>query len=140
MINLLDIKKAVADMIQRAGGNVIANEVAEGFKKPAYFISPFPASVELQNEYLEDDSITIQIRYHPKKETEEECILVAQRLKKLFFGNQIQVKDREITVQNMDFETENKVLYVSFTLDFCQETDITPEEYQEMKILQIGGI
>ena len=134
-----DIQTQICTILTENGFSVIASEAQEGFTKPACFVNVYPSSVSLLNEYMEQMSDTVEIKYIPLVETVEHCAEIAQRIKNIFLYKPFDVKNRHLTIQEMEFDIENQVLYISFNLEYMQETPDT-EEYEKISELQIGGL
>lgn len=139
MINEKDIHKRIAEILKGAGFNVIASEIAEGFKKPAVFVNVYPASITLLNADMESVTDTVEIRYIPSVETVEECADKAQKLRRLFMYKPFDVGSRHLTIQSIDFDIDGYILYAYFDISYQQETP-DGEEYETMENLKIGGI
>lgn len=150
MITEKDIKKRIAEVLESDGFNVVAQEVDEGFKKPAVFVNVFPASAELMTHGIATEQITdsVEIKYISSLETAEDCIEASHRIKKLFLYQPFDIQDRHLTVQRIEFELEELagsreassgiVLYAYFDLTFIQLIE-TDEHYETMETLQLGG-
>lgn len=141
MITEKDIQKRLAEILTENGFNVMANEVNEGFNKPAVFVSVYPASVKLLacGGATEEVTDTIEIQYISDVETVEDCINAANRIKRIFLYAPFDIADRHLTIEEIEFDIEKQVLYVYFEISFIQPVDNT-EEYESMKNIQIGGL
>ena len=142
MITEKDIKARLAEILSDAGFNVVASEVKEGFSKPAVFISVVPSSATLQacGGATEEVTDSVEIKYISALETDEDCIDAAWRFKKLFLYQPFDIADRHITIQTIEFDIENSVLYVSFDIEFTQAVD-RGVEYDDMsELIFTGGI
>ena len=142
MISEKDIQIRLAEVITDAGFNVIASEVKEGFLKPAVFISVVPSSATLQTCGGDTEEVTdsVEIKYISALETDEDCIDVARRFKELFLYQPFDIADRHITIQTIEFDIENSVLYVYFDITFIQAVD-RGTEYDDMsELILTGGI
>lgn len=142
MITEKDIQSRLAEILSDAGFNVVASEVKEGFSKPAVFISVVPSSATLQacGGATEEVTDSVEIKYISALETDEDCIDAAWRFKKLFLYQPFDIADRHITIQTIEFDIENSVLYVYFDIEFTQAVD-RGVEYDDMsELILTGGI
>lgn len=142
MITEKDIQSGLAEILSDAGFNVVASEVKEGFSKPAIFISVLPSSATLQTcgGATEEVTDSVEIKYISALETDEDCIDAAWRFKKLFLYQPFDIADRHITIQTIEFDIENSVLYVYFDIEFTQAVD-RGTEYDDMsELILTGGI
>ena len=142
MITEKDIQTRLAEILFDAGFNVVASEVKEGFSKPAVFISVVPSSATLQacGGATEEVTDSVEIKYISALETDEDCIDAAWRFKKLFLYQPFDIADRHITIQTIEFDIENSVLYVYFDIEFTQAVD-RGVEYDDMsELILTGGI
>lgn len=142
MITEKDIQTRLAEILSDAGFNVVASEVKEGFSKPAVFISVLPSSATLQTcgGATEEVTDSVEIKYISALETDEDCIDAAWRFKKLFLYQPFDIADRHITIQTIEFDIENSVLYVYFDIEFTQAVD-RGIEYDDMsELILTGGI
>ena len=142
MITEKDIKARIAEILSDAGFNVVASEVKEGFSKPAVFISVLPSSATLQTcgGATEEVTDSVEINYISALETDEDCIDVSRKFKELFLYKRFDIADRHITIQTIEFDIENSVLYVYFDIEFTQAVD-RGIEYDDMsELILTGGI
>lgn len=142
MITEKDIQSRLAEILSDSGFNVVASEVKEGFSKPAVFISVLPSSVTLQTcgGATEEVTDSVEIKYISALETDEDCIGAARRFKELFLYQPFDIADRHITIQTIEFDIENSVLYVYFDIEFTQAVD-RGIEYDDMsELILTGGI
>ncbi len=140
MISEKDIQTRIAEILDSGGFNVVASEVDEGFRKPAVFVSVFPASAELLTCGGATEQVTdsVELKYISAVETVEDCIEASHELKKLFLYQPFDIQDRRLTVQRIEFEVEGTVLYSYFDLSFIQQID-SDEEYESMETLELEG-
>ena len=142
MITEKYIQSRLAEILSDAGFNVVASEVKEGFSKPAVFISVVPSSATLQTcgGATEEVTDSVEIKYISALETDEDCIDAARRFKELFLYQPFDIADRHITIQTIEFDVENSVLYVYFDIEFTQAVD-RGIEYDDMsELILTGGI
>ena len=142
MITEKDIQSRLAEILSDAGFNVVASEVKEGFSKPAVFISVLPSSATLQTcgGATEEVTDSVEIKYISALETDEDCIDAAWWFKELFLYQPFDIADRNITIQTIEFDIENSVLYVYFDIEFTQAID-RGIEYDDMsELILTGGI
>lgn len=142
MITEKDIQTRLAEILSDAGFNVVASEVKEGFSKPAVFISVVPSSATLQTcgGATEEVTDSVEIKYISALETDEDCIDVSRKFKELFLYKPFDIADRHITIQTIEFDIENSVLYVYFDIEFTQAVD-RGIEYDDMsELILTGGI
>ena len=136
MIEIKDIEEAVAKKLISNDFSVIAQEVQEGFKRPACFIEVLPVSVEVQNQFSEHVTLGVEITYMPEIETREEIIKKAEEFKQIFLYSSLQVKDRFLSLNEISFDIDKASLITYFELEFIQETVTENENYPKMENLQ----
>lgn len=139
MINEKEIQTRVAELLTENGFNVVASEKEEGFQKPAVFVNVYPATVTLEGAAMEHVTDTVEIKYIPSVETVEECADIAQKMRGIFMYKPFDIKDRHLTIQEIEFDIDKYILYTMFNLDYYQETPNVYEEYDEMEELVLGG-
>ena len=143
MITEKDIKTRLSEILTDNGFNVVAEEIREGFDKPAVFVTVFPASAEKLSSGGATEQITdsVEIKYIPADETVEACIDAANTMKRLFYYSTFDIQDRHLTVEQIEFEIEKTILYVYFDISFIQlvETDEEYDTMQEFDIAIEGG-
>ncbi len=139
MINEKEIQTRVAELLTENGFNVVASEKEEGFQKPAVFVNVYPATVTLEGTAMEHVTDTVEIKYIPSVETVEECADIAQKMRGIFMYKPFDIKDRHLTIQEIEFDIDKYILYTMFNLDYYQETPNVYEEYDEMEELVLGG-
>jgi len=133
MITILDIQTAIAKALKDNGFTVIANEVKEGFTKPACFIDVLPVQVELQNQFEELITDSIEITYFPQVETRESLVTASEQLKNIFLYHTLPVKDRFLSINGITFDADNGSLIAQFDIEYLQETNFTQETLPKME-------
>lgn len=125
MITEKDIQTRVCEILTDNGFNVVANEVDEGFSKPAVFVTVYPSSSKLQlcGGAAEEVTDSIEIQYIPAVETVENCIETADKIKRIFLYSPFDIQDRHFTVSEIEFDIEKTVLYIYFEISFIQTVD-----------------
>lgn len=139
MINEKEIQTRVAELLTENGFNVVASEKEEGFQKPAVFVNVYPATVTLEGAAMEHVTDTVEIKYIPSVETVEECADIAQKMRSIFMYKPFDIKDRHLTIQEIEFDIDKYILYTMFNLDYYQETPNMYDDYDEMEELVLGG-
>lgn len=133
-ITEIDIRQAVVSRLTAAGFNVIAPEITEGFEKPAVFVNVYPSTVTLAGVDLEEVSDTIEIKYIPSEETTQKCAEAAQTIRDRFMYRTLDVGKRHLTIESMETDIDEYVMYVYFEVNYFQETP-DGEEYETMEEL-----
>lgn len=139
MIDEKKIKQAVVSKLKKGGFSVLASEITEGFKRPAVFATVTPYKCELLNAYREQLEVGVTISYYSQTETNEECSEAAAKIRKEFMYSPLEVGGRKLTIQNMEFDIEDKVLYSYFELDIIQETINTVDADDVFATLETEG-
>ena len=142
MISEKNIKARIGEILTENGFNVIASEADEGFSKPAVFVTVYPANAKLLTcgGATEEVTDSVEIKYISALETVEDCIDVARRFKELFLYQPFDIADRHITIQTIEFDIENSVLYVYFDITFIQAVDRGTEYDNMTELILTGGI
>lgn len=137
MITEKDIQTRIAEILSENGFHVVASEAAEGFKKPAVFISVFPSRAALLPCGGASEEITdsVQLTYISSLETAEDCVNAANKIKKIFLYHPFEIQDRRLTIQEIEFDIDKPSLFVYFDITFIQSVDRI-EDYDEMEDLQ----
>lgn len=125
MITEKDIQSRVGEILTENGFDVVANEVNEGFAKPAVFVTVYPSSTKLLScgGATEEVTDSVEIQYIPAVETIEDCIETADKIKRIFLYSPFNIQDRHLTIAEIEFDIEKTVLYVYFEISFIQVVD-----------------
>ena len=139
-IDETDIQKAVVKRLKDNGFNVVADDVKEGFDRPAIFVGTYPSEITRLCGDMERVTDVVSMIYYPKAETRVQCMFGANRLRNLFMYSTLDVSDRCFTVEELTNEIdENNVLTSEFELTYNQHLP-DDTEYEEMENLYIGGM
>jgi len=136
MPRLHDIGTAVAELLKSAGYSVTAASVDEGFARPTFFIDVFQNSVTRINPFMEQVSVSVELAYHPDEPASEVQVKMADSLTVLLTREPLRVKDRRLTVEEIQFDTDNAALNCSFDLNFSREPATDQREYEPMEGLE----
>lgn len=139
MITLVDIKKSINQVLKTNFPDIklYADEVKEGFTRPSFFTSIIPIIFNYDTTNYSSNRLMVVINYFSENETELENLRMADALKKAY-GMTLKVKDRYITLREIKTDITDGVLQFKFDLNFFDGVEITKEEYEIMKQLNIN--
>lgn len=140
MIGCKEIQKAVSGLLKKNNFLVLARESIEGGKRPACSVDVFPASAERLNNYMEQDTFSVEITYYPKAETQENLAETADKLKPLLLLCPLEVENRTIHTYSVAFSKLDTALIAEcdYTLEQVIDTDEFDEELMENIDVMIG--
>lgn len=144
-ITELDILKSVVAILKDGGFNVVADEIVEGFKRPAVFVGVYPAEIERLMGDIERVTDTVSIEFYPKTETRVQCSLAAEKIKKLFLYKPINVENRVFTLESVSFDVEQSgsggvrayLMTCEFDITYEQFMDIDEDEVENIEEINI---
>lgn len=139
MITLVDIKKSINQVLKTNFPDIklYADEVEEGFTRPSFFTSIIPIIFNYDTTNYSSNKLMVVINYFSENETELENLKMIDGLKKAY-GMTLKVKDRYITLQEIRTDITDGVLQFKFDLNFFDGVEITKEEYEIMKQLNMN--
>lgn len=139
MITLIDIKKSINQVLKINFPDIkpYAGEVKEGFTRPSFFTSIIPISFNYDTTNFTSNKLMVVINYFSKNETELENLKMIDGLKKAL-GMTLNVKGRYFTLRDIRTDITDGVLQFKFDLNFFDGVEITKEEYEIMKQLNIN--
>lgn len=139
MITLVDIKKSINQVLKTNFPDIklYADEVEEGFTRPSFFTSIIPIIFNYDTTNYSSNKLMVVINYFSENETELENLKMIDGLKKAF-GMTLKVNDRYITLQEIRTDITDGVLQFKFDLNFFDGVEITKEEYEIMKQLNMN--
>lgn len=124
MITLLDIQKSISRKLDSKFSDyyIYTEEVKDGLKRPSFFINIMPISTKnfIANK---EKLINIDIMYFSENETNEEKLNMINMLEDLL-NITLEIKDRVITIESLDFKVVNDILHCIFNLDFTDSGDL----------------
>ena len=139
-IDETDIQKAVVKRLKENGFNVVADDVKEGFSRPAIFVGTYPSEITRLCGGMERVTDVVSMFYYPKAETRVQCMFGANHIRNLFMYRTLDVQNRKFTIEELTNEIdENNVLSTEFELTYEQPIP-DDEDYEDAEILYIGGI
>ncbi len=135
LIDLVDIKKAINDLLKDTGIKTIDNSVKEGFKRPSFFVQILPINgTDLLKSNTYENSYMIEINYFSKEQTQLDNLKMGDTLKKKVLPY-INIKNRKLTPRNIRFEDIDGLLSFKFNLKWLDTAEI--KEYPPMEKLEI---
>lgn len=118
LIDMLDIKKAINNLLKNTGIKTIDNGIKEGFKRPCFFVQILPiGGTELLKSTTLENSYMVEINYFSKSQTQLDNLKMAEILKKKVFPY-INIKDRKLVPRNVRNEDIDGVLSFRFNLSW----------------------
>lgn len=137
-IECADIQRCIGKILATAGFAVIALENTEGAKKPFCCIDVFPSESERINEFWVEDTYSVTIVYIPKIETNEECLAVQERFKKILQKG-LEINERYIETEKIQFSRNGFALNVAMDYKITQklsndDIDVPKAEHLDVEI------
>lgn len=123
-MDLLDIKKTINTILKENFPEVKrnANEVNEGFSKPAFFTQLIPISLSYETVNFMSVKLMIVINYYTPVSIELDNLKMAMDLKKAF-GMTLKVKDRYLLLENLTTDNPDGILQYKFDLNYYQDVE-----------------
>ncbi|NEZ47963.1 hypothetical protein FDF74_12300 [Clostridium niameyense] len=135
MIDILDIKKSINNLLKDTGIKSIDNGSKEGFKRPSFFVQILPiGGTDLLKSTTLENSYIIEINYFSKSQTQLDNLKMSETLKTKVFPY-ITIKDRKITPRNVRSEDIDSVL--SFKLNLSWLDALPRKEYPKVEKLKL---
>lgn len=137
MIDILDIKKAINDLLKDTGIKTIDNGIKEGFKRPSFFVQILPiGGTDLLKSNTLENSYMIEINYFSKEQTQLDNLKMAETLKKKAFPY-ITIKDRKLVPKNVRNEDIDGVLSFRFNINWLDGIEEKQQPPMEKLILEM---
>lgn len=136
MIGYKDIKKSINSIIKsNFAAKVNSKDVKEGFERPSFFVDFNDVSItsyELQTHH----TMTVVVYYFPSDRTSYsiELLDIQEKLYKAF-DLKLEVKDRQLDIDAIEFNVIDGVLEMTFELSFYNEKE--DSKLPVMKTLEI---
>lgn len=139
MITLVDIKKSINNVLKNNFPDVkiYSSDTKEGFNRPAFFTQIVPLTSDYETVNYTSNRLMVAIQYFSESGTELENLKMDEDLRKAF-GMTLKVSQRSFLLRNIRSEIVDEVLQFKFDLNFFDGVEITKEEYEIMKQLNIN--
>lgn len=135
-----DILKAIATKLSDNGFYVVADDVREGFRKPAVFVGCYPSEIMRLPGNRERVTDTVEITYHPAEQTRIQCMNAANRLRDIFLYSNLTVKERVFSLEDISFDVDSKTCILTCDFEIVYEQFMPDdEEYEDMEEMVITG-
>lgn len=136
MIDLVDIKKAINDLLKDTGIKTIDNSVKEGFKRPSFFVQILPISgTDLLKSDTLKNSYMVEINYFSKEKTQLDNLKMSDILKKKVFPY-ININERKLVPLNVRSTEVDGILSFRFNLNWLDSLE-DKKQYPPMRKLEI---
>lgn len=139
MITLVDIKKSINNVLKNNFPDVkiYSSDTKEGFNRPAFFTQIVPLTSDYETVNYTSNRLMVAIQYFSESGTELENLKMDEDLRKAF-GMTLKVNQRSFLLRNIRSEIVDEVLQFKFDLNFFDGVEITKEEYEIMKQLNMN--
>ena len=135
MIDLVDLKKAITNLLKDTEIRVLDVSAKEGILRPCFSVQLLPiVGSELIKPNTYENSYMVEINYFSKEKTQLENLKMADTLRKKvmpFFN----IKNRKLTPSNVRNEIVDGVLSFKFNLKWLDA--MARKEYEKVKELEI---
>lgn len=110
----------------------------QGFTEPCFIVEMFPMSVQAVNDYLDDETQTVRIRYVPKDISQDEFIKIAEKMRELFLYKPLVLADgMRMRCFNIQFSEESYTLITELTYSYTVKVRNDDEMYDKAEELRI---
>jgi hypothetical protein len=139
MITLVDIKKSINNVLKNNFPDVkiYSSDTKEGFNRPAFFTQIVPLTSDYETVNYTSNRLMVAIQYFSESGTELENLKMDEDLRKAF-GMILKVNQRTFLLKNIRSEIVDEVLQFKFDLNFFDGVEVTKEEYEIMKQLNMN--
>lgn len=123
-MDLIDIKKSINSILKDnfPDAKLNANEVEEGFSKPAFFTQLIPISLNYETVNFVSVKLMIVINYYTPLSIELDNLKIAMNLRKAF-GMTLKVNDRYLLLENITTDNSDSILQFKFDLNYYQDVE-----------------
>lgn len=136
LIDLVDIKKAINDLLKDTGIKTIDNSVKEGFARPSFFVQILPISgTDLLKSDVLKNSYMVEINYFSKEKTQLDNLKMSDVLKKKVFPY-ININERKLVPLNVRSTEVDGILSFRFNLNWLDSLE-DKKQYPPMRRLEI---
>lgn len=140
-VTLMDIKESVAKKIFSAfpSEKIYTENIENGLEKPCFYIKIIPSNTVNLNMFHREKSMLVDIHYFTSAKQKRNSVFysIMEQVEELFCMS-LDVIDRTFTIQQMDFETVDKVLHCMFNLNYLIGNNDEWSEYPFMKELNLN--
>lgn len=137
MIGALDVESAVSVFLKKNGFSVVSVDAQDGFLRPACSVDAFLSAANALNWYTEEDSFTVTILYYPLRETQEEMVKAADRLRSIMLYTPLIIKERSMDADSMSFYREDAVLFAELSYTIMQNPHENEKQPEGMEFLEL---
>jgi len=122
-----------------SGHAIYSEEITQGMKRPSFHINLKPLSSINFNDYYRQQRALIDISYFSDEAADLQSNLknfaMANNLESVL-NTDIKVLDRNLNLQELEFETVDRVLHSTFTLLWYNENEVTQAFLNQFNIVQ----
>jgi len=121
------------------GHRIYSEAIAQDLKRPSFFIQLFPLSSKNFNEYYREQRALIDISYYsdegPDLQSNFKNFEMANAMQSVL-NTDIKVLDRNLNMQELEFETVDRVLHSTFSLSWYNENEVTQAYLNQFQVMQ----
>lgn len=136
MINYVDIVYSISNLLKSFGYKTYIDENRDKIKTPSFCINLRPVNTTNRRDYKEK-SVNVDIMYFGKNPSNEDFLKVTEQLEDIF-NLTLKVKDRVLTINELDIRIVDDILHFAFTLDYSTAIEKI-ETFKPMQNLEMGG-
>ena len=121
------------------GHAIYSEEIKQGMKRPSFFIQVMPLSSLNFNEYYREQRALVDISYFSDEpadlQSNSKNFAMTNNLEAVL-NTDIKVLDRNFNLQELEFETVDRVLHSTFNLLWYNENEVTQAYLNQFQIMQ----
>lgn len=139
--NFIDVLNGISKTLKDSFKNheIYVEEIRENMVRPSFFIALIPESSFNFNKYYRQQNILVDISYFsesdPDLQSNIENLSMANEIQNVL-NTGIKVLDREINLQELQFDVIDRVLHATFNLMWYNVNEITQAELDKYKLMQ----
>ena len=122
-----------------SGHRIYSEAIAQDLKRPSFFIQLMPLSSKNFNEYYREQRALVDISYYsdeaPDLQSNFKNFEMANAMQSVL-NTDIKVLDRNLNLQELEFETVDRVLHSTFTLIWYNENEVTQAYLNQFQVMQ----
>ncbi len=118
---------------------IYADEIIQGFQRPAFHINLQPLSSNNFNQYYREQNVLIDITYFSDSakdlQLQKDNFEMANNLENVL-NTDLKVLDRNLNIQELEFDVVDKILHTTINLMWYNENEVTKAYLNQFQIMQ----
>lgn len=141
MVKFEDLSNGICKILKTSfpTHKIYTEEIKQGMQRPSFFVSIIPLASDNFNTYYREQRAMVDISYFSEEKSDlqsnKKNFEMAHKLQSVL-NTDLKILDRNLNLQELEYETVERVLHTTFNLMWYNENEVTKTYFDTFQLME----